>query len=190
MPAHKVPTRLSTIAEEMRLRVSEIRAERIGEKPAFVPPTIEDWRAIKHAAGDVAGGVNPYVAGPGNSSAASINDGDRKWCSRRRHYVASDHFDKNQSARDGLQTWCKDCTREHNQGKYRDPRNPLEQLKQELGLRVTGDVSKVCRGCTRNLPKTQDFFHFRLRKGHKPHWYPWCKDCRQRGIDRKPKAAT
>jgi hypothetical protein len=43
MPAHKVPTRLSTIAEEMRRQVSEIRAVRIGEKPAFVPPKLEDW---------------------------------------------------------------------------------------------------------------------------------------------------
>jgi hypothetical protein len=115
MPAHKVPTRLSTIAEEMRRQVSEIRAVRIGEKPAFVPPKLEDWRAIKYAAGDVAGGANLYVAGPGNSSAASF-----KRCAGWRHKgyegqgahelpATRDYFHGSNYRADGLDHRCKRC---------------------------------------------------------------------------------
>jgi hypothetical protein len=126
MPAHKVPTRLSTIAEEMRRQVSEIRAVRIGDKPAFVPPTIEDWQAetkqqrdLEHAAGDVAGGSALYVPGPGNSSAASL-----KRCSGWRHKghegraqhelpATTSHFHRSQYSADGFNSRCKDCCRDY-----------------------------------------------------------------------------
>jgi hypothetical protein len=122
MPAHKVPTRLSTIAEEMRRQVSEIRAVRIGDKPAFVPPTIEDWQAetkqqrdLEHAAGDVAGGSALYVPGPGNSSAASL-----KRCGGWRHKshegqgahelpATREYFHGSNYRADGLDHRCKRC---------------------------------------------------------------------------------
>jgi hypothetical protein len=40
---------------------------------------------------------------------------DLKWCPRRRHMVSRERFDKNPVRADGLNTWCKDCKREHYQ---------------------------------------------------------------------------
>jgi hypothetical protein len=115
---------------------------------------------------------------------------DLKWCPRRRHMVSRERFDKNPVRADGLNTWCKDCKREHYQSLDRAPTNPLEHLKQQLRLRViVRRRTKVCRGCKQVRPQTREFYRCRVRKGHSDYWLPFCRQCTRLGRDRKPKVA-
>jgi|SRR3954467_9233436 hypothetical protein len=45
--------------------------------------------------------------------------------------------------------------------------------------------TKTCRGCELPFPRTLDFFHCRIRKGHSDYWNPFCRKCRRARRDRK-----
>lgn len=52
---------------------------------------------------------------------------DMKYCSRRKHHVPRSEFGSNINNADGLQTWCRECTRT-----YREERKARKAAEYQL----------------------------------------------------------
>jgi RNase P subunit RPR2 len=82
--------------------------------------------------------------------------------------------------------------------KYPQYPKHIETIAQEVrdhveavrNVRIASGIKppmKECRGCKQSLPRTTMNFVVRIRKGHDPYWYPFCRTCKRARMDRKAK---
>ena len=98
-----------------------------------------------------------------------------KVCPKCGRELPRDAFHPKLEAKDGLQSWCKDCNR-----KSHKPKETPEPQEPE---------SKTCKRCGRDLP----LYCFGKKAGTRDGHQYWCKECMTRNVleaRRKKKAAA
>lgn len=115
-----------------------------------------------------------------------------KTCTKCGETKSAEDFYKRAKSNDGLMSWCKACTKAHDQARNAAPERkamranskraryaPVKAANQAKHASVKADLaaapSKVCKKCSQEKPIESYTIDTRYKDGR----YPWCFECRQ-----------